>query len=47
MAATAAFPGGAGGVVFGSGAEDGGDVVGRVDLGGGDELALGAAVARR
>ena len=39
-----AFPYGAGGVVFGAGAEDGGDVVGRVDLGGGDELALGPAV---
>ena len=42
----AAFPCGAGGVVFGPGAEDGGDVVGWVDLGGGDELALGVAVAR-
>ena len=40
-----AFPCGAGGVVFGSAAEDGGDVVGRVDLGGGDQLALGPAVA--
>ena len=40
-----AFPCGAGGVVFRSGTEDGGDVVGRVDLGGDDELALGSAVA--
>ena len=40
-----AFPRGAGGVIFGAGAEDGGDVVGWVDLGGGDELALGPAVA--
>ena len=40
-----AFPCGAGGVVFGSGAEDGGDVVGSVDLRGGDELAFGLAVA--
>jgi hypothetical protein len=42
-----AFPCGAGGVVFGSGAEDGGDVVRRVDLGGGDKLAFGLAVARQ
>ena len=41
-----AFPCWAGGVVFGSGAEDGGDVVGGVELGGGDKLAFGLAIAR-
>ena len=40
-----AFPRGSVGVVVGAGAEDGGDVVRWVDLGGGDELALGPAVA--
>ena len=40
-----AFPCGAAGVIFRSGAEDGGDVVVWVDVGGGDELALGSAVA--
>jgi hypothetical protein len=42
----AAFPRGSDGVVFGAGAEHGGDMVRWFDLGGGDELALGPAVAR-
>jgi hypothetical protein len=40
------FPGCAGDVVLGAGAEDGGDVGGGLDLGCDNELALGVPVAR-
>ena len=42
-----ALPGRAVDVALRSGAQHGGDVLGRVDLGGDDKLALGVAVARR